>query len=818
MTLLYSLLEIGVYSGVLFIGIMILKKAFKTKMSPFLHYVIWGLFLLRLIVPVTLEAPVHLFTYSAQTIPAAQTDRIANIDYSFASQTSSDISTSQTSGNDPAEPASAAAQATQNTAPASHPVRLSATQIVLAVWLGGALVCFIYISVIACLLMRRVKRLAAPASAHLLRLLEDVKTELGIKAKLKLVCQYDYGSPALLFPRTLLIRMDTLALLDDEGIRNCLRHECMHFKHGDHAVNLGLTLLNCVYWFNPFVWMACYEMRKDMEVFCDSAVVKRMSPSARHDYAVLILDLSAQTRHIQLSLGMVRNKKTAMRRIKGVFMEQKSKPRVKLVSAVMALLLTFCCFTTACLPAPSKSEAQSKAIPGVFDNSHTLRSLTLPDGRYTYQSQSEKLNINVDATIVKPQADKMPVARVQPMELSQEMATGIFNYLFPGEKPYLLSNQPTKSEIDDQISSIEKILSLGSRNSSLLSEDQIASYNEQISELEKEYTTAPEEKQQPRVSNGTLQRQNITIPAVSKGADGNVIETSVNKALCELSVGLDGAHLYLNYYENEENPQATLRYTKTSAFSTDAMIPVSKDFEMPPAVQKNMAFSYKAAVEKGDGFFKAAGINDVMLFAAYYVEGSAALASPYTYRLIYTRTVNGVPVGCHMSGSASSQDDDEPWGYESIDLLVSDKGILDIHWDSPCTVTEILSDDTALIDFDTAVDRFQSAVTQTYGNYVEIYRTEYGIDTTIDVNINSVQLNLVRLKEKDAEVLSGLYVPAYVFYGYVKQTVTDENGSISESYMTSINSGKDYRPPEPFMVMAINALDGSTINTMSDIY
>lgn len=818
MSLLYSLLEIGVYSGILFIGIMILKKAFKTKMSPFLHYMIWGLFLLRLIVPVTLEAPVHLFTYTAQALPTAQNDSIVNIDHSVALQSSSDISTSQTAVDDHTELNSAAVQTPQNTAPVSHPARLSATQIVLAVWLGGALVCFIYISVIACLLMHRVKRLAAPASAYLLRLLEEVKAELGIKAKLKLVCQYDYGSPALLSPRTLLIHMDTLALLDDEGIRNCLRHECMHFKHGDHGVNLILTLLNCVYWFNPFVWMACYEMRKDLEVFCDSAVVKRMTPAARHDYAVLILDLSAQTRRMQFALSMARNKKTAMRRIKGVFMEPKSKTRVKLASAVMALLLVFCCFTTACQPAPSKPAIVN--MNGRQAETQKLNEMRLPDGRYTFKSQSEKLNINVDAKIVKPQADKMPVARVQPMVLSQEMASGIFNYLFPGEKPYLLSDQLTKTEIDDQISSLEKILSLGAKNSDLLSEDLIASYNEQISELEQQYITAPEEKQKPGVSDGTFQRQNITIPVVSKGADGKVIEASVNKELCELNVGLDGAHLYLKSFLDAAYPDASILYSKTSMmFLTDVMIPISEDFEMPDAVQSNLEPSFSDAVEKADGFFAAAGIDDVKLFAAYYTEnpeiGSDA-PPQYTYKLVYTRTVNGVPVGCHMAGGAYGQyDDSAPWCYESIEFLISDKGILDIHWYSPCIVTEVLSDDAALIDFDTAMGQFESAVTQTFGQYVD----SHGVQTSIDVNINSVQLNLVRLREKDAAGrLSGLYVPAYVFYGYVKEKVTEENGSISEAYMTSINAYNDSHPPEPFMVMAINALDGSTINTMSDIY
>ena len=44
-----------------------------------------------------------------------------------------------------------------------------------------------------------------------------------------------------------------------------------------------------------------------------------------------------------------------------------------------------------------------------------------------------------------------------------------------------------------------------------------------------------------------------------------------------------------------------------------------------------------------------------------------------------------------------------------------------------------------------------------------------------------------------------------------KMTTTPDEG-----YMTSSGSGNDFYPG-PFMVMAINAIDGSIINTMSDV-
>jgi beta-lactamase regulating signal transducer with metallopeptidase domain len=115
--------------------------------------------------------------------------------------------------------------------------------------------------------------------------------------------------------------------MDDEQTRFALRHELMHYRRGDHIVSMVLSLLNAVYWFNPFVWMAFRQMREDMETACDSKVVKKLDSAAKSRYASLILSLSAKPLHRQLILGMSRSdaKKAAERRVKCIFMNAKSK-------------------------------------------------------------------------------------------------------------------------------------------------------------------------------------------------------------------------------------------------------------------------------------------------------------------------------------------------------------------------------------------------------------------------------------------------------------------------------------------------------------
>lgn len=66
MNIFNFLFEVTIYSGVIFIAIILLKVCFKSKMSPLMHYAIWLVLVLRLTLPVTIASPVHIFVIPAE--------------------------------------------------------------------------------------------------------------------------------------------------------------------------------------------------------------------------------------------------------------------------------------------------------------------------------------------------------------------------------------------------------------------------------------------------------------------------------------------------------------------------------------------------------------------------------------------------------------------------------------------------------------------------------------------------------------------------------------------------------------------------------
>jgi beta-lactamase regulating signal transducer with metallopeptidase domain len=75
-----------------------------------------------------------------------------------------------------------------------------------------------------------------------------------------------------------------------DRMRIVLGHELAHVRRHDWTVQLVAELLRSVYWFNPFVWLACRRLRLESEQACDDAVLKLGVEGS--DYASELVDLA----------------------------------------------------------------------------------------------------------------------------------------------------------------------------------------------------------------------------------------------------------------------------------------------------------------------------------------------------------------------------------------------------------------------------------------------------------------------------------------------------------------------------------------------
>jgi hypothetical protein len=152
--------------------------------------------------------------------------------------------------------------------------------------------------------IRRGRRVTEP---QVLALLDRAAQELGVQPAVALVETPCVAGPALigwLRPR-ILVPPGFLSSLSSEEIRYAFLHELAHIRRRDPWMNLLISGLSCVHWFNPLVHVFARRMRIDLEAACDATVLRRLSVREGQGYGHSILRVLESMRAVQPQLGVL---------------------------------------------------------------------------------------------------------------------------------------------------------------------------------------------------------------------------------------------------------------------------------------------------------------------------------------------------------------------------------------------------------------------------------------------------------------------------------------------------------------------------------
>jgi bla regulator protein blaR1 len=198
-----------------------------------------------------------------------------------------------------------------------------------------------------------------------LRVLEEVKKELGIRTLLAIVETEQLSSPALfgvLRPR-LLMPSGLLEVLQADDLRNIFRHELVHLRRWDLWVGWAVALLQAVHWFNPLLWFAFHRLRRDRELACDESAVWRLDPDAIAGYGQTLLRLAGTLQGpkvIPSLAGISETPSVLSRRIQMLSM---LIPRQGRHPWPLASILALCALTGLSLVGTAPAPIQERKIP-----------------------------------------------------------------------------------------------------------------------------------------------------------------------------------------------------------------------------------------------------------------------------------------------------------------------------------------------------------------------------------------------------------------------------------------------------------------------
>lgn len=134
---------------------------------------------------------------------------------------------------------------------------------------------------------------------------------------------------------------------EDGTVRtHVLSHELTHFRHRDHIWSLLRCLALALHWYNPLVWAAVVLSKRDGELACDEGTIARLGEAERIPYGRTLIGLVARRSGaggvLSCSTTMTGGKKTVQRRIAQLVKQPETKKTALfLAAAAVALAAVF---------------------------------------------------------------------------------------------------------------------------------------------------------------------------------------------------------------------------------------------------------------------------------------------------------------------------------------------------------------------------------------------------------------------------------------------------------------------------------------------
>ena len=806
-----TLLEITVYSAVLFAAILIFQRLLRRRISAAMHLTVWALLILRLIVPVTVESGWHLFTVPQQTVQSEQAEAILGSDTVETPAISSAVQPISDKDMVSSQQQSKTESIAEQSATSISAKPLDWQTIIVIIWAAGAFVFLMYTSIRWLQLSRRLKRGSLQTPDYVRDMVKTERRSLRIRRDIRIAVQSWLVSPALSASLKPVLLLPASMMQETEALRFGIRHELTHYRRKDHLLSLLLLALRCVYWFNPVVWLAFRRMQADMEAACDAAVTNRMAETERTRYIHTMIDmgLSAKQPLYALGMGVSNGRKTLEKRVRGMFMTKRTGLTARMAAAGLALLMLFACFTTACQPTPEKPivvnknegvlEAAVGATPAPAEKYKAPETFTMEPF-----TAGDKLTVNVDATVTIPDVDAFPVYEFIPAVYTQAQIDAVADYFYKGETLYNKNHKMTKSEIEQQIVELKKtkqeILDDATNKEGYPKYDMSADdVQADIDMLEKDIQDAPE------TSNVTVWDRKLL-----SGDNGDAVYKGFYVApdLTEADTRYFTSGVYYNLNSSNLMLINGTRYYPSTNHPSDTQ---AKGIQTTPA----------QAVEIARDMLNTCGFDFMEPVGAYagdVVESGEVvrndLSSGYAVKCIrrvddfyVTSAVNGVTVDMSRSNLTSEEMQAayvHAWEPEVLTVYVDDTGITAVEWDSYGSIGATLSQNVALLPFNELGTYIKNGITSQYA-----WDNNWGEENKREIDISHIELSMARIQVKDHPEKWEL-VPAFEILGTVSTWHAGDNASAENNvqiqecsgYSSGFHSGS---------LLTINAVDGSAV-------
>ena len=196
---------------------------------------------------------------------------------------------------------------------------------------------------------------------------------------------------------------------EDGTVRtHVLSHELTHFRHRDHIWSLLRCLALALHWYNPLVWAAVVLSKRDGELACDEGTIRQLGEGERIPYGRTLIGLVARRSGaggvLSCSTTMTGGKKTVQRRIAQLVKQPETKKTALfLAAAAVALAAVFVFAGGNSEPSFAQQLQAAHTIQVTFDSAYNdYDAPRITDSDLVAQAKTILLSGNPDNHTVAP--------------------------------------------------------------------------------------------------------------------------------------------------------------------------------------------------------------------------------------------------------------------------------------------------------------------------------------------------------------------------------------------------------------------------------
>ena len=475
------------------------------------------------------------------------------------------------------------------------------------------------------------------------------------------------------------------------------------------------------------------------------------------------------------------------------------------IALLMALSLL-----SACQPTPEVEPVAQKDSEALIEQVEVAEEgvadmAKAPESRHitrelTEVSQRTGIDITIDADVVLPETDAIPVARVQSGALDISVLENIWEIL--GNSSGMLEDFP-RSHYEGQARMWMEYREAGNLDKYSSFEEMDAAISELLAEAatkSAEPVFFPESPMDVMQTGEKLHDTNMY-----DCYEGYVTFYGWSDQETVYKMGLNATSVGGNRFTRDIEMNDELNDYQISVNPLNIYLPAIERGEfrvqLPErSIEDAQAYAEQLLADIGITDFACVVARIAPLIPRFFNEQQDVC--PCAYELLFTRQVAGVNVTYNDVQSSGGELRDRPadspdytpiWDYEYIQLLVDDAGVFALEFRQPYEVTEIVTERAEILSLEEAVASFERMIGYQYAAY-ETGQRELCDDAYLC--IDEIRLGLTRIAEKNAQE-QGYLVPSWTFFGSY-----DLDGFWPD--------GEGHHGTEAILI--VNALDGSIID------